>query len=82
MKIGAGKTEGGKGLQNHLAGIIQQNKEEKVSYCLVEESGPDHDKRFTVEVRLNSNVIGRGTGRSKKDAEQAAAREALALMGE
>ena len=48
----------------------------------MEESGPDHDKRFTVEVRLNSNVIGTGTGRSKKDAEQAAAREALALMGE
>lgn len=64
-----------------LQEIIQQNKEETVSYCLVEESGPDHDKRFTVEVRLNSNVIGRGTGRSKKDAEQQAAKEALALMG-
>ncbi len=64
-----------------LQEIIQQNKEESVSYCLVEESGPDHDKRFTVEVRLNSNVIGRGVGRSKKDAEQQAAKEALALMG-
>ncbi len=64
-----------------LQEIVQQNKEESVSYCLVEESGPDHDKRFTVEVRLNSNVIGRGTGRSKKDAEQRAAKEALALMG-
>ncbi len=64
-----------------LQEIIQQNREESVSYCLVEESGPDHDKRFTVEVRLNSNMIGRGIGRSKKDAEQQAAREALALMG-
>ena len=45
------------------------------------ESGPDHDKRFVVEVHINSNVVGTGQGKSKKDAEQAAAREALALMG-
>ena len=45
------------------------------------ESGPDHSKQFTVEVHLNSNVIGRGRGRSKKEAEQQAAREALRLMG-
>ena len=44
-------------------------------------SGPDHDKHFTVEVHLNSNVIGKGGGRSKKEAEQQAAREALELMG-
>ena len=42
----------------------------------------DHDKRFTVEVLLNSNVIGSGTGRSKKEAEQLAARAALELMGQ
>ncbi|HAY62991.1 MAG TPA: ribonuclease III, partial [Ruminococcaceae bacterium] len=40
-----------------------------------------HDKHFTVEVHLNSNVIGKGGGRSKKEAEQQAAREALELMG-
>ena len=45
-------------------------------------SGPDHDKHFVVEVRLNSNVIGRGESRSKKGAEQLAAKEALELMGE
>lgn len=64
-----------------LQEIIQQNPEEKLTYCLVEEKGPDHDKRFVVEVRLNSNVIGRGEGRSKKNAEQQAAKEALQLMG-
>ena len=48
---------------------------------LTGESGPDHDKHFTVEVHLNSNVIGKGGGRSKKEAEQQAAREALELMG-
>ena len=45
------------------------------------ESGPDHDKEFVVEVHLNSNVIGRGKGSSKKRAEQEAARSALELMG-
>jgi ribonuclease-3 len=47
----------------------------------VEESGPDHNKQFIVEVMLNSNVIGRGVGKSKKNAEQQAAKEALSLMG-
>lgn len=64
-----------------LQEVIQKNPEEKVEYILVEEKGPDHDKAFTVEVRLNSNVIGKGTGHSKKAAEQLAAKEALALMG-
>ena len=48
---------------------------------MVSESGPDHDKHFVFEVHLNSNVIGKGGGRSKKEAEQNAAREALELMG-
>lgn len=65
-----------------LQEIVQQNPEESLSYVLASESGPDHDKRFEVEVHLNSNVIGRGAGRSKKAAEQMAAREALGLMGE
>lgn len=64
-----------------LQEIIQKNPEESVEYVHVGESGPDHDKRFTVEVHLNSNVIGRGIGKSKKIAEQEAAREALLLLG-
>lgn len=65
-----------------LQEIIQRNPEESVSYSLVEETGPDHDKQFTVAVKLNSNVIGTGTGKSKKQAEQMAAKQALKLMGE
>lgn len=65
-----------------LQEIVQQNPEESVVYVLVGESGPDHDKCFDIEVHLNSNVIGRGSGRSKKTAEQAAAKEALQLMGQ
>ena len=64
-----------------LQEIIQQNPEEKLVYKLVGEKGPDHDKRFVVEVLLNSNVIGKGQGRSKKTAEQMAAKEPLELMG-
>ncbi|MGN0606093.1 MAG: ribonuclease III [Oscillospiraceae bacterium] len=64
-----------------LQEVIQKNPEEKIEYSLVSESGPDHNKAFTVQVCLNSNVIGRGTGKSKKDAEQMAAKEALELMG-
>ena len=64
-----------------LQEIIQRNREERLEYVVTDSSGPDHAKTFTVEVHLNSNVIGRGTGRSKKLAEQYAAREALELMG-
>ncbi|MBQ2974195.1 MAG: ribonuclease III [Clostridia bacterium] len=64
-----------------LQEVIQRNREEHVEYVLTDESGPDHAKTFSVEVHLNSNVIGRGTGKSKKLAEQHAAKEALELMG-
>ena len=64
-----------------LQEVVQRNPGEIVEYVLSGETGPDHDKRFEVEVHLNSNVIGRGIGRSKKRAEQEAAREALELMG-
>jgi len=64
-----------------LQEVIQKNPDEHLTYSLVAESGPDHNKTFTVEVYLNSNCIGTGSGHSKKKAEQEAAREALELMG-
>lgn len=64
-----------------LQEVIQRNPEEKIVYNLKDEFGPDHNKHFTVQVMLNQNVIAEGTGRSKKAAEQEAAKEALALMG-
>ena len=70
-----------KDYKTQLQEIIQKNPEEDLTYVLAGESGPDHDKRFEVEVHLNSNVIGKGVGRTKKQAEQEAAREALSLMG-
>ncbi len=70
-----------KDYKTQLQEVIQKNPEEKLCYVLVGESGPDHDKRFEVEVHLNSNIIGKGIGRTKKQAEQEAAKEALELMG-
>ena len=67
--------------KTELQEVIQQNPEEKLRYVHSGESGPDHDKTFTVEVWLNSNVIATATGHSKKQAEQNAAAEALRLMG-
>ncbi len=64
-----------------LQEIIQQNPEERLEYVLTGASGPDHNKRFTVQLYLNSNVIGTGKAKSKKEAEQQAARQALQLMG-
>ncbi len=70
-----------KDYKTSLQEIVQKNPEETLEYVLTGESGPDHDKHFTVEVRLDNNTIGKGGGRSKKEAEQQAAREALELMG-
>lgn len=75
------KTKKNKDYKTTLQEIVQQNPGERLEYVLVAESGPDHNKHFVVEVHLNSNVIGKGGGKSKKEAEQQAAREALELMG-
>ena len=61
---------------------VQQKKHQVLSYHLTGEQGPDHDKLFEVQVQLNGEVVGTGTGTSKKRAEQDAARVALeALFG-
>lgn len=60
-----------------LQELVQQKKNQVLSYQLVEESGPDHDKHFVVEVSLNGKVVGTGSGSAKKRAEQQAARNAM-----
>lgn len=64
-----------------LQQFIQQDSSAKLEYVTVSEKGPDHAKTFEVEVKMGNNVIGRGEGRTKKEAEQNAAREALTLFG-
>ncbi|MBQ7357292.1 MAG: ribonuclease III [Clostridia bacterium] len=75
-----GKTGFAADAKTSLQQFVQQAEGDFLEYVIVGESGPDHMKEFFVEARLNSNVIGRGRGRSKREAEQAAAREALALF--
>ena len=64
-------------LQEH----IQQRRNKGIVYELIAESGPDHDKRFTMRVLVDNQPIGEGAGRSKKEAEQQAAAAALAYLG-
>jgi ribonuclease-3 len=60
-----------------LQELVQRKKNQVIVYTLVGESGPDHEKSFLVEVSINDYVVGRGSGRSKKRAEQDAARVAI-----
>ena len=80
-KIECGIDDGYHDYKTLLQEVVQKNPEERLTYRQVAESGPDHDKLFTVEVFINSNLIGTGTGHSKKKAEQQAAKQALELLG-
>lgn len=66
--------------KTRLQQFVQAAGKERLQYAVVSESGPDHLKTFEVEVRLNSNIVGRGVGRTKREAEQNAAKEALKLF--
>ena len=66
--------------KTQLQELVQQKRNQVLSYQLVGESGPDHDKHFDVEVTLNGAVVGSGQGSSKKRAEQDAARNAIAAL--
>lgn len=64
-----------------LQEVIQKNPGETLKYVIADDFGPEHEKTFLCHLYLNSNLISEGRGRSKKAAEQAAAKEALELMG-
>ncbi len=63
--------------KTQLQELVQQKKNQVLSYTLVGQSGPDHDKHFDVAVSLNGETVGVGSGSSKKRAEQMAARDAM-----
>ena len=63
--------------KTQLQELVQQKKNQVLTYTLVGQSGPDHDKKFDVTVSLNGSVVGHGSGSSKKRAEQMAARAAV-----
>ena len=66
--------------KTRLQELVQARGEVRPTYHEVETSGPDHEKRFTIECRLDGEALGAGSGRSKKRAEQKAAAAALALF--
>ena len=63
--------------KSQLQELIQSRGQPVPAYYVIEALGPDHDKRFTVEVRAGDMVLGRGSGKSKKTAESGAAHSAL-----
>ena len=63
--------------KTRLQELVQRKSNQVIAYDLVEETGPDHDKTFTFEVLINGAVSGRGSGKTKKEAEQMAAARAL-----
>jgi ribonuclease-3 len=74
-------TVGLRDYKTELQELTQRLFRETPAYTLVEESGPDHEKRFVSEIVIAGRACGRGLGRSKKTAEQAAAMQALAALG-
>ncbi len=67
--------------KSKLQELTQSKYQVTPLYRLVSETGPDHNKMFTVEVVVNNEILGRGTGKSKKFAETEAARLALGTIG-
>ncbi|UCB43598.1 MAG: ribonuclease III [Dehalococcoidales bacterium] len=63
--------------KSELQELLQARQQQRPTYHLVEATGPEHDRMFTVEVRLGDTVLGRGSGRSKKTAETVAAQAIL-----
>lgn len=76
----ASKDEMAYDYKTSLQQFIQAIGKDKLIYVCVKETGPDHAKTFEVEAKLNSNVIGKGIGKTKREAEQMAAKEALKLF--
>lgn len=73
----------GRVFQDHktqLQEVIQSENTEKIIYEVVDEKGPDHHKVFYIHVKIGDRIVGRGCGKSKKEAEQNAAKEALKGM--
>lgn len=67
--------------KTRLQQLVEQDGTESLEYVVVSRTGPDHAPEYSIEARINSNCVGVGKGRSKHEAEQAAAREALRLFG-
>ena len=68
--------------KTHLQEVIQKTSKVPLKYAIVDEHGPDHNKVFVAEVTHDGAVLGKGSGKSKKEAEQNAANDALERMNQ
>ena len=80
--IGEAVEERRRDYKTALQELVQRQAGQELSYRMAGEQGPDHAKTFVAEVLLNGTVVGSGSGHSKKEAEQSAAKAALAALGE
>ncbi|GGA92324.1 ribonuclease III [Ornithinibacillus halotolerans] len=76
-KIDTGAFSHGMDYKSKLQELVQQDKNKKIEYKIVDEKGPSHNKEFIAELLINDEVVGEGLGRTKKEAEQRAAKKAL-----
>lgn len=77
----AGEAVMDRDYKSELQELIQRKNGQTLEYVLISSDGPDHSKTFTVEARLNGEVLASGVGHSKKDAEQNAAMRSLEALG-
>ncbi len=75
------ETHRSKDYKTELQELVQRRPNQHIEYELIGESGPDHNKTFSFRVSINGEAAGEGSGRSKKEAEQMAARHALEALG-
>lgn len=78
----ASKSVGQKDYKTVLQEYLQKNGEVKIQYNIIKEEGPDHDKKFTAEVRYNDKFLAQGEGKTKKSAEMEAAKNYLNTRGD
>ena len=76
----ASKHVGEKDYKTVLQEILQKDGDVKIEYRIIKEEGPDHDKKFTAEVKCNNKFLATGEGRTKKAAEMEAAKKAIEVL--
>ncbi|MBR2471866.1 MAG: ribonuclease III [Clostridia bacterium] len=73
-------STGGSDYKTALQELVQKYKRGPIQYHTLSEEGPDHERFYTVEVKINKTTFGRGNGKTKKQAEQMAAKEAISVL--
>jgi ribonuclease-3 len=71
------KEHGSKDYKTTLQEVLQSKSDKKITYEIIDEKGPDHDKIYTAVVKWDEEILGQGQGKNKKEAEQEAAKQAL-----